>query len=308
MDVIKKLFRYTIRWPIEAAVFYGLAGVLMILPVSIASALGGGLMRMIAPLTPFHRRSLFNIGLAMPELSPQDRQKIALGMWAHLGRVLGEYLHTKTLVKSHRITYDGLEHLAPLKEKGGFMITAHLGNWELVVAPALAVDLPVNVVFRRINNPLISKLLMRRVQVFDAVFQKGLEGARGMASTVKSGKTFVALVDQKLREGEMLDFFGHKASTAVAHIKLAEKFKTPIVTVQIIRTKGCHFHIVIRPLDLSAFDPKDVDYVNQAGTYINGVLEGWIRENPEQWMWPHRRWPASKGEVYIPPQNDPTSE
>lgn len=304
MDAIKKLFRYTIRWPIEAVIFYGLAGILMILPVGVASLIGGGLMRLIAPLTPFHRRSLFNIGYAMPELSSAERKKIANGMWMHLGRVLGEYLHTKNLVISDRITYEGLEHLEPLKEKGGFMITAHLGNWELVVAPALHVDLPVNVVFRRINNPLISKLLMRRVQVFDAVFQKGIEGARGMASTVKSGKTFVALVDQKLREGEMLDFFGHKASTAVAHIKLAEKFNTPIVTVQIIRTKACHFHIVIKPLDLSGLDPKAPDYVQQAGTHINGVLEGWIRENPEQWMWPHRRWPASKGEVYIPPPNE----
>ncbi len=304
MDAIKKLFRYTIRWPIEAVIFYGLAGILMIMPVGVASLLGGGLMRLIAPLTPFHRRSLFNIGYAMPELSSAERKKIANGMWMHLGRVLGEYLHTKNLVMSNRITYEGLEHLEPLKEKGGFMITAHLGNWELVVAPALHVDLPVNVVFRRINNPLISKLLMRRVQVFDAVFQKGIEGARGMASTVKSGKTFVALVDQKLREGEMLDFFGHKASTAVAHIKLAEKFNTPIVTVQIIRTKACHFHIVIKPLDLSGLDPKAPDYVQQAGTHINGVLEGWIRENPEQWMWPHRRWPASKGEVYIPPPNE----
>ena len=304
MDAIKKLFRYTIRWPIEAVIFYGLAGILMIMPVGVASLLGGGLMRLIAPLTPFHRRSLFNIGYAMPELSSAERKKIANGMWMHLGRVLGEYLHTKNLVMSDRITYEGLEHLEPLKEKGGFMITAHLGNWELVVAPALHVDLPVNVVFRRINNPLISKLLMRRVQVFDAVFQKGIEGARGMASTVKSGKTFVALVDQKLREGEMLDFFGHKASTAVAHIKLAEKFNTPIVTVQIIRTKACHFHIVIKPLDLSGLDPKAPDYVQQAGTHINGVLEGWIRENPEQWMWPHRRWPASKGEVYIPPPNE----
>ena len=304
MDAIKKLFRYTIRWPIEALVFYGLAGILMILPVGVASLIGGGLMRLIAPLTPFHRRSLFNIGYAMPELSLAERKKIANGMWMHLGRVLGEYLHTKNLVMSNRITYEGLEHLEPLKEKGGFMITAHLGNWELVVAPALHVDLPVNVVFRRINNPLISKLLMRRVQVFDAVFQKGIEGARGMASTVKSGKTFVALVDQKLREGEMLDFFGHKASTAVAHIKLAEKFNTPIVTVQIIRTKACHFHIVIKPLDLSGLDPKAPDYVQQAGTHINGVLEDWIRENPEQWMWPHRRWPASKGEVYIPPPNE----
>ena len=276
----------------------------MILPVGVASLIGGGLMRLIAPLTPFHRRSLFNIGYAMPELSSAERKKIANGMWMHLGRVLDEYLHTKNLVMSNRITYEGLEHLEPLKEKGGFMITAHLGNWELVVAPALHVDLPVNVVFRRINNPLISKLLMRRVQVFDAVFQKGIEGARGMASTVKSGKTFVALVDQKLREGEMLDFFGHKASTAVAHIKLAEKFNTPIVTVQIIRTKACHFHIVIKPLDLSGLDPKAPDYVQQAGTHINGVLEGWIRENPEQWMWPHRRWPASKGEVYIPPPNE----
>ena len=51
---------------------------------------------LIAPLTPFHRRSLFNIGLAMPELSPRPA-KNRLGMWAHLGRVLGN-IYTKTLV------------------------------------------------------------------------------------------------------------------------------------------------------------------------------------------------------------------
>ena len=112
------------------------------------------------------------------------------------------------------------------------------------------------------------------------------------------------LIDQKLREGEMLDFFGHKASTAVAHLRFVQKYDLPILMIRVIRTKGCHFRVVITKLDLSGFDKKDPDYTAKAGTYINSIIESWIREYPEQWLWPHRRWPESKGEIYKSPDHE----
>lgn len=306
MKTIKTIIQKGIRWPIEAMFFYVFAGIFIILPVSFASAFGGFLCRVIAPLTPFHRRSLFNIGYAMPELTDQERREIAHKMWWHLGRVVGEYFHVNALLRSDRITFDGLDYIDQLKARGGFMISAHLGNWELGIAPALQADLDLYAVFRRINNPFVSRLLTRRAQSFNAVYEKGMEGAKGMASSLRKGGTFIAVVDQKLREGEMLDFFGHKASTAIAHIKMADKFDVPMLMIQVIRVKGCQFHIVIRPLDLNEFDRESPEFINNVAVASNHIIEGWIRENPEQWMWPHRRWPASKGEVYNPDDDKKT--
>ena len=297
---LRKFLRRWISWPIEALFFYLLLGVMWLLPAQASSSVIGKLMRLVGPLLPHHRRSLFNIGFAMPELSPTARKKIAQDMWENLGRVMGEFIHSQQIMRSNRIRIDGVEHMELLREKGGFMISAHLGNWELAAWPGVKAGLPMNCVYRPINNPLITHVIKRRLHMMNNLYEKGVEGARGLATTVKRKEVFAMVVDQKLREGEMLDFFGHKASTAVAHLKFSQKKNLPILMVQVIRTQGCNFKIVVKPLDLSSIAPDDPEYLAKAGTMINAIIEGWIRENPEQWMWPHRRWPESKGEVYIP--------
>ena len=296
-----RLMRKIFIWPIEAAIFYTLTSLVWIMPPQISSAIMGILVGLFAPLSPFHRRTIFNIGFAMPELSLAERRAIARRMWVHLGRVVGEFVHVHRLMQSKRIVVKGAEHLALLENKGGFILGAHIGNWELVITPVINAGLPVNGVYRPINNPLIEPLLNRRVRIFNNIYEKGIEGARGLAASVKRKEIFAMLIDQKLREGEMVDFFGHKASTAIAHIRFVQKFDLPILMARAIRTKGCNFVIEITPLDLSAFDKKDPDYIIKTATHINKVIEGWIREHPEQWLWPHRRWPESKGEVYTPP-------
>ena len=292
--ILRKIF----IWPIEAIFFYSFTIFVWVLPPQISSAIMGFVFRLIGPLLPYHQRSLFNIKLAMPELSEKEQKRIARMMWSNLGRVVGEYVHVKRLMKSKRITVTGEEHLKLLDEKGGFLIGAHIGNWELAVTPAINKELPVNGVYRRINNALIEPMLNRRVKIFNHIYEKGVEGARGLAASVKNKEIFAMLIDQKLREGEMLDFFGHKASTAVAHLRFVQKYDLPILAIRVIRTKGCHFIVEINPVDLSSFDKKDPDYLTKTGTFINSIIEGWIREHPEQWLWPHRRWPESKGEVF----------
>ncbi len=295
-----RLMRKIFIWPIEAVLFYTVTSLVWIMPPQISSAIMGAVVGILAPLSPFHRRAIFNIGFAMPELTDAERRHIANRMWVHLGRVVGEYVHVRRLMRSTRINIIGEEHLKLLDEKGGFLLGAHIGNWELAVTPAINANLPVNGVYRRINNALVEPILKRRVAIFNNIYEKGIEGARGLAASVKNKEIFAMLVDQKLREGEMLDFFGHKASTAVAHLKFVQKYDLPILMIRVIRTKGCHFNVEITPLDLSQFDKKDPDYVAKTGRYINTVIEGWIREHPEQWLWPHRRWPESKGEIYAP--------
>lgn len=301
IKTVKQLLRRGVRWPIEAVLFYLLAGLLKLMPPAVSSAVMGGLMGLIGPLTPYHRRSLFNISFAMPELTAAEHRAIARRMWVNLGRVVGEYFHTRAIMNSDRLTIHGMEAMEQLRDKGGFMISAHIGNWELASFPGIKAGLPVNCVYRPINNPYISAMFRQRLEVLNRAYEKGVEGARGMAATIKNKEVFAMVVDQKLREGEMLDFFGHKASTAVAHLKLAQKKNVPIILSRVVRTGGCNFKVLVSALDLSRFDPNHPAYVEDAATHINSIIESWIREYPEQWLWPHRRWPESKGEVYTPP-------
>ena len=295
---ILRLARKIFIWPLEAVLFYGTTSIFWILPPHVSSALMGFILGLIGPLLPIHRRAVFNIGFAMPELSKHQQRKIARAMWVNLGRVAGEYVHIRKIMKSDRIEVRGQEHLELLKEKGGFLVGAHIANWELVSTPAINEGFAVNAVYRPLNNDLVKPMLRRRNKIYNNIYEKGVEGARGIAASVKNKEIFAMLVDQKLREGEMLDFFGHKASTPVAHLRFAQKYDLPILMLRSIRTKGCHFIIEIKPAELSQFERADPDYIAKSGTYINSVIEGWIREHPEQWLWLHRRWPESKGEVY----------
>ena len=97
------------------------------------------------------------------------------------------------------------------------------------------------------------------------------------------------LADQQLREGENVPFFGHPASTAIAHFKIAAKTGVPIYFANTIRHKGCHITVELSPpihIDPNA-DEADIQ---AAATQMNTHFEEWIRARPEQWLWPHRRW------------------
>ena len=292
--------RRAVGWPVEAVLVYLLAGLIRLTPVAAASGIGAGLLGLVGPLTPWHRRTLFNIGYAMPELPEAERKRIARASWFNLGRVVGEFFHTRALMLSDRVSIEGAE-LLERNDRGGFLVGAHVGNWELLGTPVVRLGMPVSAVYRPANNPIVSRLLNRRGSVYERMYEKGREGARGIASTVTKGEYFAMLVDQKLREGLMLPFFGHKASTAIAHIRVALRTGAPVFMVQVIRRGGCRFLIRVSRLDLPKASRRrgaDIDKLAaETATRINRIIEGWIRENPEQWLWPHRRWPASKGEA-----------
>ena len=289
-NLIKRL-RQWIGWPIEALMVYTLIGVIRLLPPQLASALGGGIAGVFGPVSSWSWRSLFNLSYAMPELSVDERRQINRKMWVNLGRVVGEFFHIHNLIRTNRVIYEGLDHIEANKDRGGLLIGAHLGNWELVGTPPMKLGLPVSAVFRPTNNPLVARLLRQRNAIYHKMYEKGRPGARGIGETIRRKAFFAILVDQKLREGMMLDFFGQKASTPVAHVKIALKEKAPIYLVRVVRENGCRFRVIVSPLEI-----KPSDDVVSIATRINAEIETWIRSCPEQWLWPHRRWPASKGE------------
>ena len=280
----------------EAGFVFLIFGVARLLPVAIASAIMGGLLAVIGPLTPWHGRAARNMLLAMPEMTMSERRRALAGMWWNLGRVIGEFPHIHRMVGLGRVDFEGLENLRDL-DGGAILVGAHIGNWELGPYAALEEGHRVAAIYRPLNNALLAWLLARRQANYGGdIYRKGREAALGMVSTLRKGQVMCLLVDQQLREGMSVPFFGHPAQTSISHVKLAIRKQVPLLYMRTRRTAGSRFRVSIStPIMLPEQD--DDESVLAVASEINRTLEGWIRDDPEQWFWPHRRW----GKDILPP-------
>ncbi len=286
-----KRFRYA--W--LTALAYLIYGFFRVMPIEMASGLGGSIMRRVGPLMKKQQSTARqNLAAAFPEKTEQEREKIIGDMWDNIGRVIAEYPHLHRIWK--QVDYPGTNHFAEARDKGGptIFFGGHLSNWEISPIAAKASGLPIHLVYRKPNNPWVDNLL-RYARSAAAVGQivKGREGAREIVSVLKKGGAIGMLIDQKLNEGIPVPFFGRDAMTAEAIGLFALKLNCALYPVQIERTNGARFKLTSYPkLEIVNTGDKDKD-VREIMLRINEMLEGWVRQRPEQWLWIHRRWPKN---------------
>lgn len=284
------------RYILEAVpvfLFYGLCAVL---PLGAASGFGGWLARTIGPLMGVSRRAENNLRRAMPELDSRQRRRIIRGMWDNLGRVAAEYPHMAAMFASGRIGGDHAEALRAMRaqNKGGLIISGHLGNWELGALVSGAFDVPMAVLYRAPNNPYVDWLIRRaRLHTAGQVYAKGATGTLGLMRHLRAGGYSGILIDQKLNEGIMVPFFGLPAATTTAPAEMAMRFGLPIIVARVVRLQGARFAVECRTVAVPRTADRRADAVALT-TALTAQLEVWIREHPEQWLWLHNRWPKAE--------------
>jgi KDO2-lipid IV(A) lauroyltransferase len=105
------------------------------------------------------------------------------------------------------------------------------------------------------------------------------------------GKHLGLMADQKLNDGIEAPFFGQRIMTSPALAELAFRFDCPVVPARVERLSGARFHLHVEPpLELARTGERRAD-VAAATARVNGVIERWVRDTPEQWLWLHNRWP-----------------
>ena len=176
------------------------------------------------------------------------------------------------MVRRGRITFEGQEHLRDL-EGGAILIGAHIGNWELGPYAALECGHKVAAIYRPLNNQLLAGLLERRQANYGGdIFRKGREAALGMVNALRKGQVMCLLVDQQLREGMAVPFFGYPAQTSISHVKLAIRKQVPLMYMRTERLGGSRFRVTISPpIDLPETD--DDATVLAVATAINQEIE-----------------------------------
>ncbi|HVA12184.1 MAG TPA: lauroyl acyltransferase [Stellaceae bacterium] len=268
-----------------------------ILPLDWASALGGFLARMIGPRLGITKRGDENLRRALPALSAAERRRIIAGAWDNLGRVIAEYPHLdkfRLFDKNGRIEGVDAGNILATRdpEKRYIFFSAHYGNWEIAIRTATQAGFAVTGVYRAPNNPIVDRfMLWARGAEGGELVPKGDIAAKKAFGALREGRALCMLVDQKMNDGIAVPFFGRDAMTAPALAVLALRYDCTVVPIRMLRLKGAHFRMISEPpLALPKTGNTDADR-RALMTTVNTVVERWVREHPEQWLWLHRRWP-----------------
>src|SRR5271169_468777 len=270
-------------------------------PIKTAN-LFGRVMRLIGPTLREQRIGRANLTAAFPEKSPEQIETILAGVWDNLGRVGAEFAHLDHIwehdpahPEDSRIEIEPRTHelFAQLRLDGkpALIFASHLGNWELPALAAVAHGLDAAILYRRLNIASADRAIERiRAVKMGTLIPAGRDAPIKLAQALQDGQHVAMLVDQYLRNGVEVTFFGRKTTANPMLARLLRQVECPVYGVRIIRLPGHRFRAElseeVKPVR-DASGQIDVQGTTQA---ITSVVEGWIREYPDQWLWLHRRW------------------
>jgi KDO2-lipid IV(A) lauroyltransferase len=245
------------------------------------------------------RRNLVeeNLSRAFPEKRPDEIEALSVTVFEHFGGMAADVLHSvgqpsKDLEK--RIEVHGAERArsALATSRGLFFLTAHLGNWEYSALATAASGVPVTVIARPMDNPLLEALVRRyRERNGNAVVYK-TDAAREMLRVVKRGGAVGILADQHARtpDAVVVPFFGRPASTTSIVARLADRTEALVVPAACIRVAPARYRLRFEaPIDVRTLPPEERE-PGPLTARFNREMERLIREYPDQWLWLHNRW------------------
>jgi Kdo2-lipid IVA lauroyltransferase/acyltransferase len=262
----------------------------------------GRLMARLGPHLREHRVGRANLAAAYPDKSPAEIEEILRGVWTNLGQVVAEYPHLDRMWDYNVASRSGtrienwdeaIDRLLRLREAGKpvLVFAAHLGNWELPALAAAAVGVRAAVLYRAPNiGDVAAAVRDIRAQGMGELIPTGITAAARCAAAIERGTSVAMLVDQHFSRGVEVEFFGRRCLANSLIARLARQYECPIHGTRVIRTPGHRFRIdLTEPITPPRAADGRID-LKGCMQVITSVVERWVREYPEQWLWLHRRW------------------
>jgi KDO2-lipid IV(A) lauroyltransferase len=287
-----------------------LTGFMGMLPRPIARRVGAGIgFAAWLALGRLRQVGLRNLQMAFPEKTEQERKHILRGVYRSLGWQLAEFckMSSYTLESASKfIRYDGLDHYlaASAKGKGVFVLTGHLGAWELSSYFHSLAGYPMSLVIRRLDNPLVDAFVNRiRCLHGNKVIHKD-DFARGLLTAMHRGETVGILMDTNMTppQGIFVPYFGVQACTASGLARVALKSGAAVLPGFLVWEPSEQKYVLRfgKELDLVRTGDAESDILANTALFTR-TLESCVRRYPDQWLWVHRRWktrPAGEDRLY----------
>tara|TARA_Y100000590_G_scaffold411854_1_gene506283 strand:- start:217 stop:1077 length:861 start_codon:yes stop_codon:yes gene_type:complete len=282
-----------IKYFFEFLIIILLFAIFKILDFKLASNFGGFIGKLIGPFFRSKKKIISNICVAFPEIEKKNAELIVKKMWENYGRILSEYIFIKNFRNSkykNFFTIEGQEILNEIKnlKEPVVFISGHFNNFELMAMQIEKSGINLAAIYRPLNNIFLNKIMekIRIKHICRKQIKKGRTGTRELLESFKNNYSVALMIDQRVREGVKVDFFGQKASTTTIPAQLIKKFGCKIVPIYIERINGTYFKMTInKPI---SFNKEST--IEEITLYLNKWLEKMILINPSQWIWTHDRW------------------
>ena len=232
-----------------------------------------------------------NLNIFKKNISVVDKNRIIHNMWKNYGMTFIEYIFLNHLKKTNiNIEILGKNNLrTPLDEnKPVIFISGHFANFELMSMAITKKNINLATIYRPLNNFLINPLMehLRKKYVCKNQIKKGINGVRETIEYIKKKHSIALMVDQRVSEGERINFFGKPALTTTLPAQLAVKYNLKIIPVYIERINNDKFRIEFQ----NKINPNHFKNKLELTKELNKVIEKMIVKNPNQWIWTHNRW------------------
>jgi len=263
----------------------------------------GAFMRKVGPLFKEHRLGREQLRAAFPEKSDAEIERILGGVWDNLGRIAIEFAHLDefSVEGFGKPTPDIITYPPESKERHDRMVAtgkaaigfaAHLANWELPGVGARLIGVKSAVLYRRPNIDAIDDVIVKlREPLMGELIATGLDAPVRLARLLQSGVHVGMLADQHYTRGVEVVFFGRRCLANPLVAMLARQTELPIYGMRVVRKPdgNSFWGEVFGPVE-PARDADGRIEIRGTTQAITTVIESWVRQYPEQWLWLHRRW------------------
>ena len=263
-----------------------------LLGYKISSNLGFLIGKLFGPMFRSKKSIIENLKKSNISLK-QNYKQVASNVLGNYGRVFSEYPFLKSFRNgelNNFIEIDGKNHLENIRKekKRVVFVSGHFNNFELMAMQIEKAGIELSAIYRPLNNIFLNKIMekIRTKYICKNQIKKGRAGTRQIIKNLKKGCSIALMIDQRVREGSKVKFFGDLATTTTIPAQLIKKYKCELVPIYIERKEKYYFKMHIsKPIKISS--KKTTGDIT---LFLNTVLEKMILKNPEQWIWTHDRW------------------
>ena len=283
-----KLIRYFFEYILIIILFI----LFKLLGYRIASEFGYLLGKTFGPLFRSKKIIKNNLMKFDNSLSPEKIKEITSEMWGNYGRILSEYPYISSFRKGELDKFIKIENVERLKEikknQPVIFISAHFSNFELMAMIIEKAGVNLSAIYRPLNNKMVNSIMepLRKKYICKNQIKKGINGVRESLKFFKRGTSIAIMIDQRVSEGEKINFFNHPALTTTIPAQFVKKFGCKIQPVHIERFNKVNFKVTFDEQIIIEDNVKDA----LISLKLNQWLEKKIRKNPSQWIWSHNRW------------------
>ena len=227
--------------------------ILKILGLKISLFISSFIFKLIGPLFRAKRISYNNLSIVLQNITKNKKNKIIEMMWENYGKIFSEYMFIKNFRTdpkfSKKIVIENQEELEKIKlqNKPVIFVSGHFSNFELMAMHLEKSGINLCAIYRPLNNIFLNKFMerIRKKYICKNQIKKGIGGLKKLISFKNKNLSTALMIDQRVSEGILSNFFNEKALTTTIPAQLVKKFNIPIVPIYIERVDGLKFKIYI---------------------------------------------------------------